>query len=226
MLVSPPALGADAVARAGPATVVDSGVVFPPLPAGEATLTAADFVQRAAWDTDRSLDGRAVVLTGFAVRRGDAVHLARLTIFCCAADVRVNRVRLVGDVVAVGALVADTWLRVRGTVVPASAGPDTQYVPALTLTAVEEVPVPPDPRVLTGRPEPGPRAAPGRIGAWNLPRVHRCRRAPGTARLVPRQRARTSIEQVTGMGTARRLPPTAAPRWPSPRCWCPSRWPP
>lgn len=145
MLVSPPALGADAVVRAGPATVVNSGDVFPPLPAGEVSLTVAEFVQRAAWDTDGSLDGRAVVLTGFAVRRGDAVELARLTIFCCAADVRANRVRLVGGDQAVGAVAADTWLRVRGTLVSASSGPDTQYVPALTVAEVETVPAPPDP---------------------------------------------------------------------------------
>lgn len=143
-LVAPPALGADAVGRAGPgnAVVVDADV-FPPLPPGDApALSVAEFVRRAAWDRTGSLDGREVTLTGFAVRRGAATDLARLTIACCAADARPNRVRLVGDV---GRPAPDTWLRVRGTVQPGSATAATGHVPALTVTAVDVVPAPPDP---------------------------------------------------------------------------------
>jgi uncharacterized repeat protein (TIGR03943 family) len=141
-LVAPPALGADAVARAGPRNaVVQDADVFPPLADG-AALTVAEFVQRAAWDTTGSLDGREVTLTGFAVRRGAAVELARLTIACCAADARPNRVRLVGDL---GDPPADTWLRVRGTVQPGSATAATGYVPAMTVASVDVVDAPPDP---------------------------------------------------------------------------------
>lgn len=141
-LVAPPALGADSVTRAGARNaVVQDGDVFPPLPAN-AELTVAEFVQRAAWDTTGSLDDREVTLTGFAVRRGAAVELARLTIACCAADARPNRIRLVGDL---GDPPQDTWLRVRGVVQTGSATAATGYVPALTVTAVETVPAPPDP---------------------------------------------------------------------------------
>jgi uncharacterized repeat protein (TIGR03943 family) len=141
-LVAPPALGADSVARAGVRNaVVRDGDVFPPLPA-DPELTVAEFVQRAAWDTSGSLDGREVTLTGFTVRRGAAAELARLTIACCAADARPNRVRLVGDL---GDPPPDTWLRVRGTVQPGSATAATGYVPALTVTASEIVTAPPDP---------------------------------------------------------------------------------
>ena len=141
-LVAPPALGADAVARAGPRNaVVQDADVFPPLADG-ATLTVAEFVQRAAWDTAGSLDGREVTLTGFAVRRGAAVELARLTIACCAADARPNRVRLVGDL---GDPAQDTWLRVRGTLQTGSATAATGYVPAMTVAAAEVVDAPPDP---------------------------------------------------------------------------------
>ena len=141
-LVAPPALGADSVTRAGARNaVVQDGDVFPPLPANP-ELTVAEFVQRAAWDTTGSLDGREVTLTGFAVRRGAAVELARLTIACCAADARPNRIRLVGDV---GDPPQDTWLRVRGTVQTGSATAATGYVPAMTVAAVEVVLAPPDP---------------------------------------------------------------------------------
>jgi uncharacterized repeat protein (TIGR03943 family) len=142
-LVAPPALGADAVSRAGARNaVVQDSDVFAPLPAGTAPeLTVAEFVQRAAWDSAGSLNGRDVTLTGFTVQRGAATELARMTIACCAADARPNRVRLVGDVDAE----PDTWLRVRGTVQPGSATAATGYVPALTVTDVEVVPAPPDP---------------------------------------------------------------------------------
>lgn len=143
-LVAPPALGADSVARSGSRNaVVQAADVFPALPSGAAPeLPVAEFVQRAAWDTTGSLDDREVTLTGFAVRRGAATDLARLTIACCAADARANRVRLVGDI---GDVADDTWLRVRGVVQPGSATAATGYVPALTVTGAEPVAAPPDP---------------------------------------------------------------------------------
>jgi uncharacterized repeat protein (TIGR03943 family) len=143
-LVAPPALGADAVVRAGAANaVVDAADAFPPLPDG-AALTVGEFVQRAAWDTSGSLDGREVELTGFVVRRGAAVELARMTIACCAADARPQRVRLVGADV-LGDPPPDTWLRVRGRVQSGSATAATGWVPALTVTGAEVVAAPPDP---------------------------------------------------------------------------------
>jgi uncharacterized repeat protein (TIGR03943 family) len=143
-LVAPPALGADAVARAGARNaVVQASDAFPPLPPGDpAELAVADFVERAAWDTTGTLDGREVVLTGFVVRRGAATDLARMTIACCAADARPNRVRLVGDV---GEIAPDTWVRVAGLVQPGSATLATGYIPTMTVTAVTPVPPPPDP---------------------------------------------------------------------------------
>jgi uncharacterized repeat protein (TIGR03943 family) len=86
-----------------------------------------------------------VSLTGFVVRRGAAVDLARMTIVCCAADARPNRVRLVGDLGDLGDVAPDTWLQVRGTVQPGSGSAATRYVPAMTVRSVEVVPEPPDP---------------------------------------------------------------------------------
>jgi uncharacterized repeat protein (TIGR03943 family) len=138
-LVAPPALGADAVGRAGASNAVRESDVFGPLPA---ELSVAEFVQRAVWDTSGSLDGREVGLTGFVVRHGAATELARLTIACCAADARPNRVRLVG---ATGDHAADTWLQVRGVLQAGSATPANGHVPALTVTSVRTIPPPPDP---------------------------------------------------------------------------------
>ncbi|OZM83973.1 TIGR03943 family protein [Pseudonocardia sp. MH-G8] len=141
-LVAPPALGADAVARAGPRNaVVQASDVFAPLPpGGPVELSVAEFVERAVWDTTGTLHGREVVLTGFAVRPGAAVELARMTIACCAADARPSRVRLVGDA---GDPAPDTWLRVRGVLREGSTGAD--QVPGLDVQAVEQVPAPSDP---------------------------------------------------------------------------------
>lgn len=143
-LVAPPALGADAVARAGAGNaVIADSEILPPLPAGDAPeLTVAEFVQRAVRDPSGSLEGREVTLTGFVVRRGAAVELARMTIACCAADARPHTVRLAGDL---GALAPDTWIRVRGTVVPGSASPATGLVPTMSVTAFDLVAAPPDP---------------------------------------------------------------------------------
>ncbi|MGH3565491.1 MAG: TIGR03943 family putative permease subunit [Pseudonocardia sp.] len=143
-LVAPPALGADAVSRAGTRNaVVDDADVFAPLPPGPAPeLAVAEFVQRAVWDSASSLDGREVTLVGFTVRRGAATELARMTIACCAADARPHRVRLDGDL---GDLAPDTWIQVRGTVAPGSAIAATGYVPAMTVAALAVVPAPPDP---------------------------------------------------------------------------------
>jgi uncharacterized repeat protein (TIGR03943 family) len=143
-LVAPPALGADAVSRSGSRNAaLQDADVFGPLPPGDAPeLSVGEFVQRAAWDTSGSLEGREVTLIGFVVRRGAAMELARMTISCCAADARPNRVRLVGDLGEIG---SDTWLRVRGSAQPGSASAATGYVPALTVTMLEPVDAPPDP---------------------------------------------------------------------------------
>lgn len=141
-LVAPPALGADAVARAGSANAVTAADVFDPLPAGPVELPVAELVLRASAGSAGGLDGREVTVTGFAVRRGAAVDLARLRIACCAADARPARVRLAGDV---GTPASDTWLRVRGVVVPGTATAASGYVPTLAVTDSVVVAAPPDP---------------------------------------------------------------------------------
>jgi uncharacterized repeat protein (TIGR03943 family) len=141
-LVPPPALGADAVARAGSTNPVVADAAFDPLPPGPAELGLSELVYRAAAGASGGLDDRVVTVTGFIVRRGGAIDLARLRIACCAADARPSRVRLAGDL---GPLPPDTWLRVRGTIVPGSATAATGYVPTLAVTSAEPITVPADP---------------------------------------------------------------------------------
>lgn len=148
-LVAPPALGADKVARSGDRSVVGvsppGGVGFAPLPAEDAPLLKlGDVVTRAVWDDSGSLDGRQIRVVGFVVRMpGGSIDLARLTIGCCAADAAPVKVRLQGS--NVDAYPPDTWLEVRGQVVPKSATEANGYVPSFQVTGVQEVPAPADP---------------------------------------------------------------------------------
>jgi uncharacterized repeat protein (TIGR03943 family) len=146
-LVAPPALGADAVVRAGDRPAPKIGDVrLPPLSDGPVTLPISTLVHRAVWERG-SMDGREVVLTGFTVPRDHgAVQLARLSIFCCAADARVSKVDLAGpDVAALAVLASDTWLEVRGTVEPGSVAVRTDAVPTVVVSEVRAVPAPADP---------------------------------------------------------------------------------
>lgn len=152
-LVAPPALGASSVGEGdGRSVATSSGVstqTFPPLPAGDAPeVSLVDLVQRSVWDRAGSLDGREVTLTGFVVRgAAGGTDLARLVISCCAADALPVRVQL--DVgarqAAVDAMVANTWLVVRGTVVGGSATKQNGYVPTLTVASWSTVVTPGDP---------------------------------------------------------------------------------
>ncbi|WP_028923366.1 TIGR03943 family putative permease subunit [Pseudonocardia acaciae] len=141
-LVAPPALGADSVERAGAQNAVvaapDSGR-FAPLPSGDAPeLRLSDFVARAVWDGSHELADRDVTLTGFVVRRGGSVELARMVITCCAADARPMVVRLAGAG-AVQGLEADGWLRVRARLVGGGAAVVDGYVP--TVRVLDAVPI-------------------------------------------------------------------------------------
>lgn len=146
-LVAPPALGADTVARsAAVAAPQHPAVRFSPLPAGPApALSMNDFVTRAVWDEEGTLNGRQVRLTGFVVHdAGNATYLGRLVIACCAADARPVKVRLEGQP-GLSELTQDSWFEVRGQLVPGSAKPGTSYTPTLTVTALHPVPVPTKP---------------------------------------------------------------------------------
>lgn len=150
-LVPPPALGADSVARGG-SRVTEPVSPYGPLPDGEVIdLTVREFVERSVYDTTDALGGRQVRLTGFAVPAGERAEggefseaaplggaaadftLARVSLFCCAADGYAFTVDVTDTDLRPA---ADSWVTVTGTFVPFEGEPDVYSVPVL---AVDEV---------------------------------------------------------------------------------------
>ncbi|HZB58537.1 MAG TPA: TIGR03943 family protein [Actinomycetota bacterium] len=122
LLVAPPALGSFAAGRqAGSATAAggDPGGVFPALPepvGGAVPLPVSEFVTRALYDKDRTLDGARVRLLGFAAPGNDGGYLlTRWNLFCCAADGQAYQLEVRGDRVR---RQPDQWLVVEGRWLP------------------------------------------------------------------------------------------------------------
>lgn len=144
-LISPPALGADTVNRSDRNAAQQSNKSngFAKLPEGQVIpMTLGEFVTRTAWDDSGSLNDREVKLTGFVVRRQDAVYVARLAISCCAADASPIKVRMTGQ--SFDSFQQDQWVEVTGRVVPGSATKDTAYVPTFTVASIAPVATPED----------------------------------------------------------------------------------
>ncbi|WP_280671140.1 MULTISPECIES: TIGR03943 family putative permease subunit [unclassified Kitasatospora] len=141
-LIAPDALGAYTAQRSVDTTVKPAGAGgFPPLAATDPLpLRLADFDALALWDSNASLKGRRVELTGFATPKKDGGwYLARLTISCCAADAQTSKVEIRG----VGAPPSGAWVRIVGIWQP--DGPPGQGG-ALPVLAAQQ---------LTGTSEPG-----------------------------------------------------------------------
>ncbi|HWE89461.1 MAG TPA: TIGR03943 family protein [Pseudonocardiaceae bacterium] len=152
-LIAPPALGADAVARAGgrtiisqaaPAVTQQGAAAFPPLPAEPVVpLSMSEFVTRSVWDATGSLNSRVVRLTGFVAHEGGSTYLARLVITCCAADATPVKVTLVGA--GADAQRDDQWLAVDGRIRPGSATQHNDYTPTFDVVTVAPIATPADP---------------------------------------------------------------------------------
>lgn len=89
--VSPAGLGAAAAGRVDAFTPTDEADAFGPLDdsSGPVELRVYDFLNRAIWDDDESLDGVAVRLEGLVVNDDqvpDGFMLTRFLVSCCAAD--------------------------------------------------------------------------------------------------------------------------------------------
>lgn len=117
--VTPPAIGA----QAANTTVreVSTDVLkrpYPPLPDEPAPeVSLPDVLMRMAQDSSNTLGGRTITVTGFTMRSGDAVALARIVIICCAADAQLARIAMTGPVAArIATLPEETWLSVEGQV--------------------------------------------------------------------------------------------------------------
>lgn len=121
--VSPPPIGAGAAGTAvTPDTAGTARRPYPPLPAGAAPdVPLPEVLMRVAHDSAGTLTGRLISVTGFTIRSGDQVDLARVVIVCCAADAQLAQIRLSGPAVADHP--DNTWVKVRGTVEQGSSGP-------------------------------------------------------------------------------------------------------
>ena len=153
LFVAPPALGASSIA-AGPTisrVVAPTPEPFPPLPTGPAPIVSmVDLAARAARDSNGTLDGRRITVSGFVVHTANGgsprldgsrsgIDLARIVIVCCIADARTVRVHLAGPIAGYS---DGTWLSVQGTVVPHSATVATGLTPTLTVTDVQRIDAP------------------------------------------------------------------------------------
>jgi hypothetical protein len=153
-LVPPPALGADSVARGG-TRVTEPVSPYGPLPDGEVVeLTVREFVERSVYDTTDALAGRQVRLTGFAVPAGEAAEggeyaedvpvdgsdaaftLARVSMFCCAADGYAFTVDVTGTDLRPA---EDSWITVTGELVPFEGERDAYSVPVLRASEVTPI---------------------------------------------------------------------------------------
>ncbi|WAP61067.1 TIGR03943 family putative permease subunit [Streptomyces sp. S465] len=150
LFLAPPALGSytaardEAAAPKAPSSSSSSGEsLFPALPdTGVVPMSLNDFSARAVWDTDRTLKGHTVRLTGFVTPSGHGTwYVSRLVISCCAADAQVRKVRVHGA----PAPPADAWVTVTGTWHPTGKVGTDDASPALDATAVRRVPEPKDP---------------------------------------------------------------------------------
>lgn len=148
LLIAPPPLGAFAAARQSGA-IRAATTSFPELPAAEdgaIPMSLGDFAARGLYDTERSLEGERVRLTGFV--SGSAEQgwmLTRFALSCCAADGTAVDVQVLGGGPAPP---VDTWVEVEGTWTPRPGheiGELTAEAPMLEATSVTPIPQPEQP---------------------------------------------------------------------------------
>jgi uncharacterized repeat protein (TIGR03943 family) len=139
IFVVPPALSARAAAPA--AVTVTEARSFPPLPAGSAPMVSLpEVLMRVAVGKVGGLDGKQITTTGFTMRDGDRVDLAKIVIICCAADAQLARLHLSGPAAAsAAALPENTWLRVEGTVPAGQTYSGTASIPTLEVSSIARI---------------------------------------------------------------------------------------
>ncbi|MCL7428890.1 TIGR03943 family protein [Streptomyces sp. YS415] len=140
----PPALGSYSAEREAAQRAARSVGTFPALPAKDpVTLSLGEFSSRAAYDSERSLRGRTVRLTGFVTRDADGTwYVTRLQISCCAADAGAGRVEIRGAAAAP----EDTWVTVTGTWHPeGTLGGDDAWPAVLDAESVRRIGQPANP---------------------------------------------------------------------------------
>ncbi|MBZ9639351.1 TIGR03943 family protein [Streptomyces sp. PSKA30] len=144
LLFPPPALGSYSAEREAAERAAQGVGTFPALPSKRVLdLTLAEFSSRAVYDSERSLKGRTVRLTGFVTRDDDGTwYVTRLLVSCCAADATTSKVEVRGA----QAPPTDTWVTVTGTWRPeGELGSDEAWPPVLDAGSVRTVAQPANP---------------------------------------------------------------------------------
>ena len=152
LLLAPPALGVSSVGDRSVAAVSSTEKApFPPLPEGQSPdVPLLDVVQRAVRDSEGSLDGREISVTGFAVATAnggsprvdgttDCIDLARVLIICCAADARSIRIHLDTNSAALQTVPDGTWLQLTGIVDASTATEATAFTPTMTVSTAQRI---------------------------------------------------------------------------------------
>ena len=154
LLIAPPPLGAFAAARAGAGNLTTTRTSYPPLPDpvdGAVELTFSEYVFRALYDEDRSLQGQRIRLVGFVTEDPDAQPgsggylLTRFRLSCCAADGMPVSVAVTADPQP---RAVETWLEVEGTWEPrpeAEPGVPSTLPPVMVASSVDTVAQPDQP---------------------------------------------------------------------------------
>lgn len=152
LLIAPPPLGAYAAGRQSLRPPEAAQTTYPPLPDpvdGTVELGVSEFVFRALYDPDASLEGEDVRLTGFVTPNEDlpagSYHLSRFILSCCAADATALNVEVVGDDLP---RESDTWLEVTGRWEPRAGttpGDPGTEPPILVVESIAEIPAPAQP---------------------------------------------------------------------------------
>jgi uncharacterized repeat protein (TIGR03943 family) len=142
LLVAPPALGSYAAGRAG--TALQEVSDFPPLPEGDPVrIGLLDYASRAVFDEGKSLAGRRVQLSGFALAgQGGEWNLARMTLSCCAADARPIKVGMAGQLP--GNVKPDMWLEITGRYTDKRVKDEVngETIPYIEVVEAREIPPP------------------------------------------------------------------------------------
>ncbi|WP_449062279.1 TIGR03943 family putative permease subunit [Planomonospora algeriensis] len=147
-LIAPPALGSFAAARSDdtPRPRSQALSAFTPLTGdGPVDMKIGEFIGRAWDDEKKSLTGRQVRLTGFAVpsKKQGQWYLTRMQLACCAADAFPLKVAIKG----IPAPPADTWVEVTGTWIPPKFEkmPNGVVHPELSATDLVRIDAPAEP---------------------------------------------------------------------------------
>jgi uncharacterized repeat protein (TIGR03943 family) len=122
---------------------------YPPLPNERApTLALPEVLTRLKYDSANTLDGRLVTVTGFTMNENGSTSLARVVMICCAADARLERIRLSGPAAPqVAAYPENTWLTVEGKIPAGQSDSAGRMIPTMDVFRESRIDPPANPYV-------------------------------------------------------------------------------